>query len=140
MKNQEIFNDLSKIQASVLALVAWSDGEISTEEKEFFSEIVEISPCSESLKKELSKYLTEPPILEDILNLLNTITPEIVIPVIKNAYLIASADGVIKDEEKSIIKQVANKIGVSQENEEVFWQWLDLYHKCDLIEEKLFQK
>lgn len=138
MDNKEIFNDLSKYQAGVLALVAWADGKITPEEKDFFSEIIDMSPCDEGLKQDLLKFLEKPPKIEEIVDSTIYTPKEIVVPVLKNAYLIAVADGSIDDSEKEIIRKISDKIGITKDNEEIFWQWLDLYHKCDMIEEKLF--
>lgn len=134
----KIYEDLSILQIKVLSLIAWTDGDISEEERQFYQNMVQVSPCSEETKKSLMQYIDKSPSIEDIFNSLTDIPKEIVASVLRNAYAIALADGKISDDEMLIINQIALKLGVDEKNIPVFHKWLELSYQVEVIETKLF--
>ena len=95
MNNANFLTDLSVFQANFLALVAWADGVITEEEKEFYSQIVELSPCSDKIKNELQEYISTSPKLDEVMLLTENLSKEIIIPVLRSAYLMSASDGSI---------------------------------------------
>ena len=138
MDNTKLLTELSIFQANLLALVAWADGEVTVEEQKFYSSIIDFSPCDDETNNSLRFFLEVSPKLDNVMLLAENLSKDIIIPVLTNAYLMSASDGNIDEKEKEIIKLVAYKIGINKENETVFWQWLDLQYKSELIEEKLF--
>ncbi len=133
-----IYEDLSIIQIKVLSLIAWVDGEITREEEEFYNNILQISPCSEETKKSLQKWIKQSPKLSEVLDSVTSVSKEIVISVLRNAYAIAATDGNVNDKEMEIIDKISQKLGVKEEHMEALHTWLELSYQVELIETKLF--
>jgi len=134
----KIYEDLSILQIKVLSLIAWTDGEISNEERQFYHNMVQVSPCSEITKKTLLQYIEKSPSIEDIFKSLSDIPKEIVASVLRNAYAIALSDGNISDAEMDIIDKIALKLGVDEKMIHIFHKWLELSYQVELIETKIF--
>ncbi len=134
----KIYEDLSILQIKILSLIAWTDGEISVEERQFYQNMVQVSPCSDETKQTLLQYIEKSPSLDDIFKSLSGIPKEIVTSVLRNAYAIALADGKISEQEIDIIDKIAMKLGVDEKMIPIFHKWLELSYQVELIETKLF--
>jgi tellurite resistance protein len=134
----KIYENLSILQIKILSLIAWVDGEITDEERRFYQNMVQVSPCSEETKQSLLHYIEKSPSIEDIFKSLSGIPKEIVTSVLRNAYAIAVSDGKIGEQEMEIIDKIALKLGVNEKMISIFHKWLELSFHVELIETKLF--
>ena len=134
----KIYENLSIIQIKVLSLIAWADGKITEDERKFYNDILQVSPCSDETKKDLAKYIDDSPNLDEVLDSLSSVPKEIVISVLRNAYAIAAADGEINPKELEIIDKLALKLEVKENHIDTLHKWLELSYQVELIETKLF--
>jgi len=136
---KKIFEDTSILQIQVLSLIAWSDGKVTFQEKEFLRNVIKESPCSKVKKIELYKYIEKNPPIDAVLQSLNSVPKEVAVTIIRNAYALAAVDGTVDKSELEIIDRIAVKLGVDENKISLLHQWLDLSFQCELIEIKLFK-
>jgi len=134
-----MIQDFTRIQSLALSLVAWADGSFCEKEQIQYKDFLECSPSSDSLKTDLAKYMKTPPVKNNVFKEFSECPKEIVATVLKNAYLMAMANGRFDKEEKDILNELAFASGVAQNKIEKLGEMFDLYHKAYKIECQIFE-
>jgi tellurite resistance protein len=134
-----MINNFTKLQANVLALVAWADGSFCDEEKNRYIDFLDCSPSSDTLKSDLAGYIHEPPLKKYVYDEFSKCPKEVVSAVLKNAYLMAMANGRYDNEEKNTIYDLAIAAGVNPSNINKLDEMFKHYLKAHKIECQIFE-
>jgi hypothetical protein len=134
-----MIQDFTKIQAHALALVAWADGSFCEAEMNQYRDFLECSPGSDSLKDDLADCVATPPDKEEVFDEFSECPNEIAATVLKNAYLMAMANGCYDQEEKEIISELAIASSVPEKNVDKLDEMFGLYYKAHQIECQIFE-
>ena len=129
---------MTALQAQMLALVGWVDGRFDESERMVFRDVLEASPADDTLKEDLLRMGDTPPNKEDVLESIAEAPREIVAAAIKNAYVLAKADGYANDGEMALIFEFAVAAGVAPERTEDFHRMLNIHLSALKIERDLF--
>lgn len=130
---------MTKLQANVLALMAWVDGTFDEKEQLRFRNYLEIAPISDDMRSELFKMVLNPPKKEYVLSLISGAPKEVVATTIKNAFLIAMENGHFEQSEKTLLEEIALISNVKKQDLPKLNKMLDIFYSAYLIEREIFK-
>ena len=133
-----MWSDFTIMQAKILALVAWADGEFDDAERAVFGDVLDVSYGADSLKCELLQMVDKAPERDDVLQTVATEPGEIVAAAIKNAFVLAKADGHLHDAEMALLVDLGRAAGVGVDRSDDFRRMLELYESSLELERDLF--
>lgn len=125
------------LQAHVLSLMTWADGQASPDERRTFNEFLSSAPGGESQISELLRLIDEPPREEDVMGMIQEAPAPIAITVLKMAYILALSDGVFDETERALLIRLISAIGVNKDSLEVFFEMLELSRRAYTLEQSL---
>jgi uncharacterized membrane protein YebE (DUF533 family) len=133
-----MLNDLTVLQAKVLALVGWVDGRFDESERIVFRDVLEASPGDDDLKIELFRMTESPPEKEDVFEVVAAAPREIAAASIKNAFVLAKADGHLDDAEMALLFELGQAAGVEEDRLNDFRRMLEIHMDSLELERDLF--
>ena len=133
-----MLSDMTVLQAKILTLVGWVDGRFDESERIVLRDVLELSPGDDALKEDLFRMVETPPDKENVLQTVAMAPPEIVAAAIKNAYVLAKADGHLHDAEMALLLELAVAAGVAPDRVEDFRRMLNIHLSALELERDLF--
>ena len=133
-----MLSDMTVLQAQILALVGWVDGWFAESEQTVFRDVLEVSPGDDALKEDLFRMVETPPEKENVFQTVGTAPREIVAAAIKNAYVLAKADGHLHDAEMVLLFELAMAAGVAPDRVGDFHRMLNIHMSALELERDLF--
>lgn len=133
-----MLNDMTVLQAKILILVGWVDGRFDESERTVLRDVLEVSPGDDALKEDLFRMVETPPDKENVFQMVAVAPREIVAAAIKNAYVLAKADGHLHDAEMALLFEFAVAAGVAQDRVEDFHRMLNIHLSALELERDLF--
>ncbi len=133
-----MLSDMTVLQAQILALVGWVDGRFDENERTVLRDVLELSPGNDALKEDLFRMVDTPPDKKDVFQTVTKAPREIVSAAIKNAYVLAKADGHLHDAEMALLFELAVTAGVAPDQAENFHRMLNTHLSALELERDLF--
>ncbi len=133
-----MYSDMTVLQAKMLALVGWVDGRFDENERTVLHDVLKVSPADDSLKEDLFRLADTPPDKDSVLATVATAPREIVAAAIKNAYVLAEADGYLDNAEMDLLFEFAVAAGVAPDRVDDFQRMLNIHLSALELERDLF--
>ena len=133
-----MLSDLTVLQAKVLALVGWVDGRFDDSEQIVFRDVIEVGPGDDDLRIELFRMTGSAPDKDDVLKSVAAAPREIAAAVLKNAFVLANADGHLHDAEMALLFELGQAAGVDADRLCDFRRMLEIHLDSLEIERDLF--
>lgn len=133
-----MLSDLTELQAKVLALVGWADGRFDESERTVLRDVLEASPGDDALKADLFRMVEAPPEKDAVLKIVAGAPREMAAAAIKNAFVLAKADGHLHDAEMALLLELGHAAGVSPERSDDFRRMLETHLATLELERDLF--
>lgn len=126
------------IQAKILSFVAFADSECDDKEKEFYVNFLNTLEIPNNKGDLYLSYIENPPSEDLILNEISRNPIEIILPCIKNSYLMAMCSNGLSLTEKNILIKMGNQIGLKESDTDKYFDMLDKYYQIYQLERNLF--
>jgi uncharacterized tellurite resistance protein B-like protein len=97
--------------AKLLAYIMRIDDEITIDEMAVFEQRLGTALLSPRQRQEVRSYLNNPPTLDECLDGLGEVSSRLAL---RDAALMAAADGVIDEEEQIVLERIARRIGMDE--------------------------
>lgn len=133
-----MLSDLTVLQAKVLALVGWADGRFDEAEQTIFRDVLEVSPGDDALKIELFELTEVAPNKDDVLQTVISAPREFAAAAIKNAFMLAKADGNVEAAELELLFELSRAAGVPEDRFADFCKMLEAHMTSVELERQLF--
>jgi tellurite resistance protein len=130
---------ITEIQARLLSLLAWCDGDLHPAEIVRFDAILDTCPGSDSFLEDMRKLIHEKQDEEKCIQAMTNLEPSIAISIVKNAYAIAQEDGVFRPEERELILKVGLALGLDPLSEETYFKMLHASYESLRLQQELFK-
>lgn len=132
-------HSILSLQAHVLALMGWADGELSQEERQVFEAFLGAGPGSDEQVRGYLSLLDDAP-QEDVVHQMLSDAPAAVgFAVLKMAHLLAHADGVFDANERALMSRLIGSVGVTGEHLDDFYELLELNARTNELESRLLE-
>lgn len=132
-----MFDDVAVLQANVLALVGWADGEFDEAEQNMLRDVLEATPTSDQLKEELFKLGQTRPQRDAVRDLVSRAPLPLTLAILRSAYNLAHVDGVLDAIELDLIMDLGRASGLNDSQLDTFQLLLERSHEAFKLEQKL---